>query len=30
MLVAMQNMVYTNPQTLAQIEAVAYDLDKFF
>lgn len=30
MLVANANMVYTNPQTLAQEEAVAYDLDRFF
>lgn len=30
MLVANASMSYTNPQTLAQEEAVAYDLDKFF
>jgi uncharacterized repeat protein (TIGR01451 family) len=30
MLVANANMVYTNPQTTAQEEAVAYDLDRFF
>jgi uncharacterized repeat protein (TIGR01451 family) len=30
MLVANASMVYTNPTTTAQEEAVAYDLDKFF
>ncbi len=30
MLVANASMSYTNPQTTAQEEAVAYDLDKFF
>jgi len=30
MLVANASMVYTNPSTTAQEEAVAYDLDKFF
>ena len=30
MLVANASMSYTNPQTTAQEEAVAYDLDRFF